>query len=77
MADCLCDPGFELVGGLCQQCAVCKFKGHRGNETCELCTTDGEFAGGEGATACEVCHENSHKERERGVCVTPGIRRMN
>ena len=69
VADCRCDPGFELVDGLCAQCAAGKFKGARGNEVCELCVVD-TFAGAAGATVCVPCHANSHSEatRERCLC---------
>jgi hypothetical protein len=69
VADCKCDPGFELVDGLCAQCAAGKFKGASGNGACELCAA-GEFAGAAGTTACVACHADSDAEatRERCLC---------
>lgn len=70
VAECLCDPGYELVAGVCVQCAAGKFKRVSGNEACKLCATDDEFAGAVGATECETCYPNSHSEatRERCLC---------
>lgn len=69
-SDCLCDPGFELLADECVQCVPGKFKGGSGNEACQLCGTDSEFANAPGATTCISCFENSHSRdtRERCFC---------
>ena len=51
---CLCDKGYEMVGGVCVMCKQGYFKASPGDTPCMPCAA-ATYASAEGSTACSLC----------------------
>ena len=54
IADCICDPGYSGMNGICSRCTEGKYKPHNGSAPCTFCEA-GKYSGSQGAVAESDC----------------------
>ena len=71
--NCVCNEGYELVGGTCSPCPKGKYKNGSGNEACLNCGGANQYQDEMGQTTCKTCTatvSTSSNDNQSCICAS-------